>query len=117
MAEKVWLKSYPPHVPATIDDKPYSSIADLFTQAARKYADRGAFSNLGLTITYRELDRLSDQFATFLQGLPGMQKGDRVALMMPNLETRRHGPHRREDLFQCVALHRLGNPDVRGGDR
>ena len=85
MAEKVWLKSYPPHVPATIDDKPYSSIADLFTQAARKYADRGAFSNLGLTITYRELDRQSDQFAAFLQGLPGMQKGDRVALMMPNL--------------------------------
>ena len=85
MAEKVWLKSYPPHVPATIDDKPYSSIADLFTQAARKYADRGAFSNLGLTITYRELDRQSDQFATFLQGLPGMHKGDRVALMMPNL--------------------------------
>ncbi len=85
MAEKVWLKSYPPHVPATIDDKPYRSISDLFTQSARKYADRGAFSNLGLTITYRELDRLSDQFAAFLQGLPGMQKGDRVALMMPNL--------------------------------
>ncbi len=85
MAEKVWLKSYPPHVPATIDDKPYRSISDLFTQSARKYADRGAFSNLGLTITYRQLDRLSDQFAAFLQGLPGMQKGDRVALMMPNL--------------------------------
>ena len=85
MAEKVWLKSYPPHIPATIDDKPYSSIADLFTQAAKKYADRGAFSNLGLTLTYRELDRQSDQFGAFLQGLPGMQKGDRVALMMPNL--------------------------------
>ena len=85
MAEKIWLKSYPPHVPPTIDDKPYSSIADLFAKAAAKYADRGAFSNLGLTLTYRELDRQSDQFAAFLQGLPGMQKGDRVALMMPNL--------------------------------
>ena len=85
MAEKIWLKSYPPHVPPTIDDKPYSSIADLFAKAAAKYADRGAFSNLGLTLTYGELDRQSDQFAAFLQGLPGMQKGDRVALMMPNL--------------------------------
>ena len=85
MAEKIWLKSYPSHVPPTIDDKPYSSISDLFAKAATKYADRGAFSNLGLTLTYRELDSQSDQFAAFLQGLPGMQKGDRVALMMPNL--------------------------------
>ena len=85
MADKVWLKSYPTHVPATINDREYSSIADLFSKACVKYGEKGAFSNLGLTISYRQLDALTDQFAAFLQGLPGMNKGDRVAIMMPNL--------------------------------
>ena len=85
MADKVWLKSYPTHVPATINDREYLSIADLFSKACVKYGEKGAFSNLGLTISYRQLDALTDQFAAFLQGLPGMNKGDRVAIMMPNL--------------------------------
>jgi long-chain acyl-CoA synthetase len=83
--EKLWLKSYPPGVPENIDINQYQSITEIFEQATQKFAEKPAFSNLGTTISYRELDQLSGQLASYLQQLPNMRKGDRVAIMMPNV--------------------------------
>ena len=85
MADKVWLKSYPAGVPADIDADRYRSIADLFEQIVGRYGDRPAFHNLGRTLSYSELEKLSRDFAAFLQTLPGMGKGERVAIMSPNV--------------------------------
>src|SRR5450755_1668274 len=82
--DKIWLKSYRPGVPAEIDIGEYASLNDVLAQSCRKFRDLPAFRNLGATITYADLDRLSRHFAAWLQSL-GMVKGDRIALMMPNL--------------------------------
>jgi long-chain acyl-CoA synthetase len=84
-ATRPWLKSYPPGVPAEIELHAADTIPRMLAEAARRYADRPAFSNLGRTITYRELDELSARFAAFLQGGLKLRPGDRVAIMMPNL--------------------------------
>ncbi len=83
--EKIWLKSYPPGIPAEIDVNEFRSLGDLFEQGTRKFGDRTAYINMARSITYAELDRLSAQFAGYLQGELKLRKGDRVALMMPNL--------------------------------
>lgn len=83
--EKVWLKSYPPGVPEEVDLDAYASVADVFEQAVERYGERPCFTNMGTTLTYNEMDRYTDQLASYLQNLPGMNKGDRVAVMMPNL--------------------------------
>ena len=85
MTNRIWLKNYPPGMPAEIDPDLFASIPDLFEKTAARFADRPAFHNLGKTISYGELDRLSRDFAAFLQSLPGLAKGDRVAIMSPNL--------------------------------
>ncbi|MDZ4316665.1 MAG: long-chain-fatty-acid--CoA ligase [Azonexus sp.] len=82
--EKIWLQSYPPGVPAEISIDHVSSLVDLFEESCRKYADKVAYVSMGREMTYRELDQLSRDFAGWLQA-KGLQKGDRVALMMPNL--------------------------------
>jgi long-chain acyl-CoA synthetase len=83
--DKPWLKSYPPGMPAEIDLKAFSSVRDILEKSCQKFADKAAYSNLGVTLTYRDLDRLSRDFAAFLQSMPGLGKGERVAIMMPNL--------------------------------
>ncbi len=83
--EKIWLKSYQPGVPAVIDVNQYSSLVDLLETTFHKFATRPAFHNMGKTITYAELDRMSYQFACFLQNDLKLARGDRVAIMMPNL--------------------------------
>lgn len=83
--DKPWLAAYPPGVPATLDLDPGESVLDVLDRAIGRYGDRPAFSNLGQTITYRELDVLHRRFATWLQSLPGVGPGDRVAIMLPNL--------------------------------
>ncbi len=83
--EKVWLKSYPSGVPEEIDLDAYQSVTDVFEQAVKRYGERPCFSNLGTTLTYRDMDRFTDQLASYLQNLPGMEKGDRVVVMMPNV--------------------------------
>lgn len=83
--DRPWLKSYPPGVPAEIALDPADSIPAMLARACRTYADRPAFANLGRTISFRELDELSARFAAFLQHDLGLARGDRVALMMPNL--------------------------------
>ena len=83
--EKAWLKSYPPGMPETIDVDAYQSVAEVFDQAVAKYGDSPAFTNLGTTLSYADMDRLTDNLASYLQRLPNMRKGDRVAIMMPNV--------------------------------
>ena len=81
---KIWLKSYPPGVPAEINVGEFSSLADLFDNGVRKFAERTAYINMGKAISYSELDVLSRQFAGYLQGELKLAPGARVALMMPN---------------------------------
>ena len=83
--EKIWLKSYPPGVVAEIDVNEFRSVGDLFEKSCRKYAERTAYLNMDKGITYAELDRLTAQFAGYLQGELGLAKGARVAVMMPNV--------------------------------
>ncbi|HEX5628204.1 MAG TPA: long-chain-fatty-acid--CoA ligase [Usitatibacteraceae bacterium] len=83
--ERPWLKSYPPGVPADIDMAAYASIPDILDVSCSRFAELPAFHCMGATITYRELDRLSTDFASWLQNTAGLGKGARVALMMPNL--------------------------------
>ncbi|SMF69775.1 long-chain acyl-CoA synthetase [Tistlia consotensis] len=85
MSEKHWLASYPAHVPAEIDPDAYPSVLALLEEAMTRYAERPAFRCFGQTLTYREVDRLSRDFAAFLQGGLGVARGDRVAVMLPNV--------------------------------
>ena len=85
MSEKTWLKGYPTGVPAEIDADRYGSIPDLVANVLGKYTDKPAYHNFGYSMSYAELDRHSRNFAAFLQSLPGMKKGERVAIMSPNL--------------------------------
>ncbi|MFT4243067.1 MAG: long-chain-fatty-acid--CoA ligase [Acidovorax sp.] len=84
MNDRIWLKSYPQGVPADIDPSQYPSLVALMDEAFTKYASRTAYSFMGKDITYAETDSLSSAFAAYLQGL-GLAKGDRVAVMMPNV--------------------------------
>lgn len=81
----VWLKYYPNGVPAQIDPLEYASLVDLIEQSLTRYADLPAFANFGTTLTYKELEQLSGDFAAFLQQTLKLAKGERVAVMMPNL--------------------------------
>jgi len=81
--ERIWLKSYPPGVPADIDPAEYSSLVEVFDNSVRKFAARSAFHCMGKSMTYAELERLSRDFAAWLQA-KGLPKGARVAIMMPN---------------------------------
>ena len=83
--EKIWLKSYPPGIPAEIDPESYSSLAAIFDDAVARYPDRVAYTNFGRELTFRQLDEKSRAFAAWLQQEAGLRKGDRLALMMPNI--------------------------------
>lgn len=82
--DKIWLSRYPEGVPAEINPDHYSSLVDMFEQAVRRFADQPAFINQGQVMTFRKLEERSRAFAAYLQSL-GLEKGDRIALMMPNL--------------------------------
>ncbi len=82
--EKIWLKHYPKGVPATIDNTQYTSIVQLLEESFQKYSTRAAFHCMGKTISYGDVDALSRAFGAYLQSL-GLQQGDRVAIMMPNV--------------------------------
>src|SRR5438477_4282761 len=81
--ERIWLKSYPPGVPADINPDEYKSLVELFETSVGKYGERPAFNNMGRTIRFAELDRMSRDFGAWLQAR-GLPRGARVALMMPN---------------------------------
>ena len=82
---QVWLASYPPGVPAEIDPERYRSLVEVFDESVARYGERPAFSNLGTTLSYRQLEERSGDFAAFLQNELRLGKGTRLAILMPNL--------------------------------
>jgi long-chain acyl-CoA synthetase len=84
MSERPWLAAYPPGVPADIDGSQYVSLVQLMEESFHKFAARTAYTFMGRDVTFAETDSLSGAFAAYLQGL-GLAKGDRVAIMMPNV--------------------------------
>ncbi len=83
--ERIWLSSYPQGIPAEVDVHAFASLADVLHRSCRRFADLPAYSNMGASISYAELDRASLAFAAYLQQTLRLRKGERVALMMPNL--------------------------------
>lgn len=83
--ERPWLNNYNPTTPHEIDIHEFPSIVSVLEKAIKDYADRPAFSNFGKQLTYADIDRLSNQFANYLLHELNLKKGDRVALMMPNV--------------------------------
>jgi len=84
MTEKPWLKNYPKGVPANIDPDVYPRLTDMLDECLKKYNDLPAFIFMGKTLTFGEVDRLSNNFAAYLHSR-GLEPGDRIALMMPNM--------------------------------
>lgn len=83
--EGAWLKSYPKGVPAQIDVDTYASIVDAFEKSVTRFHDLPAFANLGTTLSFADVDRLTRDLAAYCQQELGLAKGDRLAIMMPNL--------------------------------
>ena len=83
--EKIWLKHYPEGVPAEIDADAFPSILSIFQQSVARFDRKPAFTNKGKTLTFADIDRLSRNFAAFLQQSKGVGKGSCVAIMLPNL--------------------------------
>ena len=83
--EKIWLeKSYPPGIPAEINADKYSSLTDMFNKYVKVYASRTAYINMGVEISYQELEQQAKAFAAYLQQELGLVKGDKFAIMVPN---------------------------------
>lgn len=82
---KPWLIQYPAGVPAEIDIRRFASLVDVLSDSCRRFAELPAYRSMGVTMRFRELDAASRAFAAWLQKSAGLQRGDRVALMMPNL--------------------------------
>ncbi len=83
--ERFWLKSYPPGVPADIDVKALRSVKDLAQLSFAQHAPHPAFSQMGRTLSFRDVDTLSRAFAAWLQHVGGLERGDRIAIMLPNV--------------------------------
>ena len=83
--EKIWLNEYPSGVPHDIDINEFSSLKDIIEKSCAKFSSNKAFTNFGISLTYAELEEQSRHFAAYLQKVAGLKKGDRIALMMPNL--------------------------------
>jgi len=84
MKDYLWFKNYPANVPHEVETANYKSITDMFDQCVKRYGDLPAFENFGKSITYRELDEMSGNFAAYLQKY-GFVKGDRIAIQLPNI--------------------------------
>jgi long-chain acyl-CoA synthetase len=85
VVDKIWLKQYPKGVPAEVNVDQFASLRDILKRSCTKYRDLPAFTNMGVTLSYRDIDALSRNFGAYLQKTIGLRKGDRVAIMMPNL--------------------------------
>ncbi len=83
--EKIWLKSYPSGVPAEVPEPAFKSIRDMVEFSFREYPDWPCFANMGTTLTYRDIDEQSMRFARYLQHSLGLTRGERVAIMLPNI--------------------------------
>ncbi len=80
-----WLEQYPSGIPATVDVGAFASLPDLMADSCRRFAELPAYWSMGRTLTYRELDEQSRAFGAWLQKKAGLDPGERVALMLPNL--------------------------------
>ncbi|MEN5218190.1 long-chain-fatty-acid--CoA ligase FadD2 [Pseudomonas pudica] len=85
MQADFWNDKRPAGVPSTIDINAYTSVVEVFERSCKRFADRPAFSNLGVTLTYAELERHSAAFAAWLQQHTDLKPGDRIAVQMPNV--------------------------------
>jgi long-chain acyl-CoA synthetase len=85
MSRKHWLAAYCGRIPTEINADAHGSVLEMLEGAMARFADQGAFRCFGQTLTYAETDRLSRQFAAYLQGRLGVKKGDRIAVMLPNI--------------------------------
>ncbi len=83
--DKVWLKSYPEGMPEEVPTPPWRSVKDLFEHSFAAYPNNAAYTNMGKTLTYADLNELSMRFACFLQQELGLTRGERVAIMLPNV--------------------------------
>jgi len=83
--QKIWLNSYPPGVPEDVPESKFRSLREMFEHSFQAFPDHPSFTNMGTTISYRELDELSMHFACYLQKTLGLTRGERVAIMLPNL--------------------------------
>lgn len=83
--EKIWLKSYPPGIPAEINPDAYQSLVEVFDNSCNTFASQPAFYNFGTTLTYADIDEYSRDFAAYLQNELKLKQGDRLAIMLPNL--------------------------------
>jgi long-chain acyl-CoA synthetase len=83
--DKIWLKNYPAGVPAEINPNEIASLQALIERSFDRFADRPAYTMMDRTLTFGDLDRLSRQFAAYLQQVAGLRKGDRIAIMLPNI--------------------------------
>lgn len=83
--KKIWQNSYEKGVPFEIDPDKYSSLGEVWEEAVAKFKDKPSFHNMGKTLSFKEIDGYSLQFASYLQNNLGLKKGDRIALMMPNV--------------------------------
>ncbi len=83
--EAIWLQYYPQGVPAEVDIFCFASLKDMLEQSCGRFRERPAFTNMGVTLSYGDLDRLSRDFGAYLQQVVGLHKGERVAIMLPNL--------------------------------
>jgi len=82
---RIWLSQYPQGIPADVDVTAYASLKEILEQSCERFAGLPAYSNMGVAMTYRELDQASRAFGAYLQKDAGLQRGDRLAIMMPNL--------------------------------
>ena len=83
--DRIWLKQYPEGIPADIDVDAYASLKHVLEDSCRRFADLPAYGNMGVSISYRDLDRATRAFGAYLQKVLKLERGERVAIMMPNL--------------------------------
>ncbi len=83
--EKIWLKSYPPGVPERVPTPQFRSLREMIEHSFQEYSDNPAYTNMGTTLTYRDLDGLSMRFACYLQKKLDLTRGERIAIMLPNV--------------------------------
>ncbi|MBU1547362.1 MAG: AMP-binding protein, partial [Proteobacteria bacterium] len=83
--DPIWLKHYPQGVPAEINVHSFVSLKEMLEQCCEKFRTCPAFTNMGVSLSYDEIDRFSRDFGAYLQQRLGLQKGERVAIMLPNL--------------------------------
>jgi long-chain acyl-CoA synthetase len=83
--DRIWLKSYPPGIPAEIDPQKLRTVVQLIEDSCARYAASPAYVQMGATLTYGQIEQLSRQFAAYLQKSAGLRKGDRIAIMLPNV--------------------------------